>query len=76
MKSLFKIYRRYIFFAAWIAGTGILVNLLALFGASAYFHSQSRKRPARGKRLRGKQGGQMVELNPEGKGRKAEEGNG
>ncbi len=61
MKSLFKIYRRYIFSAAWIAGTVILVNLLALFGVSAYFHSQSRNSPARGTRLRVTQAAQMLE---------------
>jgi len=74
MKSLFKIYRRYIFSAAWIAGTVILVNLLALFGVSAYFHSQSRNSPARGTRLRVTQAAQMLELNPDGTVRMSEEG--
>ena len=74
MKSLFKIYRRYIFSAAWIAGTVILVNLLALFGVSAYFHSQSRNSPARGTRLRVTQAAQMLEQNPEGTVRMSEEG--
>ena len=74
MKSLFKIYRRYIFSAAWIAGTVILVNLLALFGVSAYFHSQSRNSPARGTRLRVTQAAQMLEQNPDGTVRMSEEG--
>lgn len=52
----------------------ILVNLLALFGVSAYFHSQSRNSPARGTRLRVTQAAQMLEQNPEGTVRMSEEG--
>lgn len=74
MKSLFKIYRRYIFSAAWIAAAVILVNLLALFGVSAYFRSQNRNDPVRGTRLRITQAAAMLEQEPVGTVRMSEEG--
>lgn len=74
MKSLFKIYRRYIFSAAWIAGTVFLVNLLVLFGVSSYFYSQNRNNPSRGNRLRVIQAADMLVQNPDGTVSMPEEG--
>lgn len=52
MKSLFKIYRRYIFSAGWIAAAVILVNMCVLMVVGAYFASQSRENPDSGGRRR------------------------
>ena len=39
MKSLFRIYRRYIFSAIWIAGVVICVNLIVFLSVQAVIHS-------------------------------------
>ena len=43
MKSLFKIYRRYILSAGWIAAVVILVNMCVLMMVGTYFASQNRE---------------------------------
>ena len=45
MKSLFKIYRRYILSAGWIAAVVILVNMCVLMMVGTYFASQNRENP-------------------------------
>lgn len=45
MKSLFKIYRRYILSAGWIAAVVILVNMFVMMMVGMYFASQNRKNP-------------------------------
>ena len=42
MKSLFKIYRRYILSAGWIAAVVILVNMCVMMVVGTYFASQNR----------------------------------
>ena len=45
MKSLFKIYRRYILSAGWIAAVVILVNMCVMMVVGTYFASQNRENP-------------------------------
>ena len=45
MKSLFKIYRRYILSAGWIAAVVILVNMCVMMMVGTYFASQNRENP-------------------------------
>lgn len=45
MKSLFKIYRRYILSAGWIAAVVILVNMLVMMMVGVYFASQNKENP-------------------------------